>query len=162
MIRGIADKVRMLSINASIEAARAGAAGQGFGVVAQEIKALAGQTRTAAASIGDRVGGVCTVIDEVAFGHDGMAGAVGRVDSATTVIDAAITGQRLAIHDIAAAVEQAAGAGEGILSDLSEMNERAKVALLNSGRIQSMAGRLADNAGALNGSVGRFIAEVAV
>lgn len=160
LIRNVADKVRMLSINASIEAARAGAAGQGFGVVAQEIKALAGQTRIAAASIAERVGSVRNGIEEVASGHDGLASAIGRVEAATTSIDSAISGQRLATHDIAAAVEQAARTGEEILADLADMNDRAGAAVRNADRIEAMAGALATDAGALGGSVSRFIAEV--
>jgi methyl-accepting chemotaxis protein len=45
-IIGIAEKTHMLSLNASIEASKAGAAGKGFSVVAQEIRKLADLTRT--------------------------------------------------------------------------------------------------------------------
>ena len=50
-IQNIAKQTHLLSLNATIEASRAGAAGKGFSVVAQEIKGLSEQTNIQAGSI---------------------------------------------------------------------------------------------------------------
>jgi methyl-accepting chemotaxis protein len=54
-VAAIADKAYFLSINASVEAARAGSAGAAFGLVADEVRALSKLTQAASKQIGDGI-----------------------------------------------------------------------------------------------------------
>jgi len=66
LVETVAYQTKLLSINASVEAARAGLAGKGFAVVAQEVRALAQRSEDAARRIHEIVSGS---VREIEDGH---------------------------------------------------------------------------------------------
>ena len=84
--QAIAGRTNLLALNATIEAARSGEAGRGFSVVAQEVKALAGQARTSAttfrAEVLDRLAQGASIADELVAEIEGAR----LVDLAQSII----------------------------------------------------------------------------
>ncbi len=82
-VRDLATQSHVLSLNASIEAAKAGAAGRSFAEVAQEVRALAEQSGLGATRIGKMVEDILVAVqttrDMTERGSQGMAGSLDQI-----------------------------------------------------------------------------------
>lgn len=74
IIQGISNKTNLLGLNASIEAARTGEAGRGFGVVAKEIQKLSVTSKESITKIDGIIKDISTNITEIDTGLDKING----------------------------------------------------------------------------------------
>lgn len=118
-IRAVAEQTKLLALNATIEAQRAGAAGQGFAVVATEVKDLAREAAVATAQIASTI----EVIEQGAVAAmraiDQIAGIIDVIDRNQSSIAAAVGQQTATTGQIAGTVAEAAGAADGITRDVA-------------------------------------------
>lgn len=89
-VQDIASRTSLLSMNASIEAARAGAAGRGFKIVSQEIRTLAGETQMYADRIKEMIEKNDATVKQTGAFIDEFGGILGRNREDTRTLVAAM------------------------------------------------------------------------
>lgn len=160
LIDNIARATHMLSINAAVEAARAGDAGRGFAVVASEIKLLAGQTRTAAADIAHRITNIRSAIGQVGRGHEGMERAIAAVEGMSSSIMEAIERQSAFTQSVATHIDEAAAATDLIHDSAGKISQNAMSAADGAGEMHHLAKSLSTRAQDLQQRVSIFLRAV--
>lgn len=162
-IQGISEQTNLLALNAAIEAARAGEAGRGFAVVADEVRNLAQRTQQATVEIQDMIShlqsSANSAVELMEKSVVEAAEGVDLVTNAGSELDG-IVSQVNQINDmnfqIATAAGQQSSVAEEMSVNLTNVRELVEASVVVVGELLETSQLMETNAQELDGKIKQF------
>lgn len=156
LITDIAHRTRLLSLNATIEAQRAGEMGRGFNVVANEVKNLADQTAEATSNISQLTLAIQTHIGDTTGVMGDMRDIIESMHGFQSAIALSVDEQHAATEEMTARITQIASGSSTIESIIEEVNQNTQHTRDNAQNLTQASSELAQSAESMRSQMLQF------
>lgn len=160
VIQAIARQTHLLALNASMEASRGGATGQGFEVVANEVKGLADQTARSTEQVTRQIANIQDRVKRAVEAIRGIGDAVGQVAVTADGIAESVEQEGVAMVELGHHLDQATAHAAAAGRALQPLNEAADALTRSTCAMQEAAKVIANRLAALEADIARYLASV--